>query len=72
MTETDVLAELTDVLELETEACINDEFRNYEEWDSLTFLSLITYMRDEHGVNLDIDAFNQINTWNDLYRLVAE
>lgn len=72
MTKDDFLAGLTEALELENEAQLGDEFRDYDEWDSLTFLALITHMRNEYGVVLDIDTFNSILTWQDLYNYATK
>ena len=71
MTSEEFLAEIKEALELDDlDIRMDDNFREYEEWDSLTFLTLMTLMHDEHGVNLDIDTFNGINTWRDLYQLL--
>lgn len=73
MTTEQFLNSIQEVLELDdVDIKIDDDFRAYEEWDSLTFLSLVTYMRDEYGVVLDIDSFNKISTWNDLYLIIAK
>ena len=72
MSEESFLADIQEILELdELEMHIKDDFRTYDEWDSLTFLALVTHMRDEYGVELDIDTFNKITCWEDLYRLTA-
>lgn len=73
MSEENFLTDIQEILELdEREIHIEDDFRTYEEWDSLTFLALVTHMRDEYGVELDIDTFNKITSWQDLYRLAAK
>lgn len=72
MTDLDFLNTIKDALELERDIQLKDEFRHYEEWDSMTFLSLLTLMRDQYGVNLDIDTFNNITTWSDLFNLIEE
>lgn len=72
MTDFDFLNTIKDALELERDIQLKDEFRHYEEWDSMTFLSLLTLMRDQYGVNLDIDTFNNITTWSDLFNLIEE
>lgn len=72
MTDFDFLSTIKDALELERDIQLKDEFRHYEEWDSMTFLSLLTLMRDQYGVNLDIDTFNHITTWSDLFNLIEE
>ena len=55
---------LEDVFEKEiSEMNINDNFKNYEEWDSLALLSLIATVNDEYDIilsNSDIDSFNTI------------
>ncbi len=73
MTTEQFLKSIQEVLELDdVEISIDDDFRTYDEWDSLTFLSLVTYIRDEYGVVLDIDAFNKISTWKDLYLIITK
>ena len=73
MSSDEFLAEIQEALELDDlEMAITDNFREYEEWDSLTFLSLMTLMRSRYGVNVDIDTFNAVNTWQDLYNLVQK
>ncbi len=72
MTETDFLAEITDALELETEASLNDEFRDYEEWDSLMFLSLVTYLRDHCNLELTPEIFETVDTWEDIYNKIPQ
>ncbi len=60
--------DLKEALELEErDIRMEDEFRHYEEWDSLTFLSLLTMLRQDYGLALDIDTFNSIRTWGELY-----
>lgn len=71
MTSEEFLAEIKEALELDDlDIKMEDNFREYEEWDSLTFLTLMTLMNEKHGVALDIDTFNGISTWRDLYQLL--
>ncbi|MDO4818612.1 MAG: acyl carrier protein [Akkermansia sp.] len=71
MTSEEFLAEIKEALELDDlDIKMDDNFREYEEWDSLTFLTLMTLMNENHGVALDIDTFNGISTWRDLYQLL--
>lgn len=73
MTEEQFLNTIAEALELEQEnMSINDDFRSYEEWDSLTFLALFTLMNEEYGLQLGIDTFNGIGTWKDLYQMLPE
>lgn len=72
MTEEQFLAGIADALELDNEdMTINDDFRSYEEWDSLTFLALLTLMNEEYGIKLSIDTFNGIRSWKDLYTMLS-
>lgn len=69
----DFMVKVSEALELDNrEISLADNFREYEEWDSLTFLSLMTMMHNEYGVNLDIDDFNGIDTWQELYNLIRK
>ena len=71
MTSEEFIAEIKEALELDDlDIKMDDNFREYEEWDSLTFLTLMTLMNENHGVALDIDTFNGISTWRDLYQLL--
>lgn len=71
MTSEEFLAEIKEAMELDDlDIKMDDNFREYEEWDSLTFLTLMTLMNEKHGVALDIDTFNGISTWRDLYQLL--
>ena len=46
-----------EVLEIEDkEISLNDNFRDYDEWDSLTFLSLIAMIDDEFGIVIETDV----------------
>lgn len=73
MNRTQFLAEIQEVLELEgVEMSITDNFRTYDDWDSLTFLALVTHMRNAYGVMLDIDTFNAISSWEDLYMMIND
>ena len=73
MNEIQFLTEIQEVLELENfEMSLTDNFRTYDEWDSMTFLALVTHMRDTYGVILDIDTFNSISSWKDLYERIHD
>jgi len=67
MTEESFLESLQDVLEMDQPLGMDDHFREYEEWDSLLFLSLVSYLRDELRFELTPDLFSQVKTWRDIY-----
>jgi acyl carrier protein len=39
-----------------------DEFRNYDEWDSLAYLSVIAAIDDEYGLVVPIEEFRACRT----------
>lgn len=66
------LSELTDALELEFEAQGGDEFRDYDDWDSLMFLSLVTYLRESCGFEMTREVFESVDTWEDIYQKLPQ
>jgi len=46
------------------------KFRDIEEWDSLTSLSIIAMVDEEYGAKLTGEDFRQSETINDLFNLV--
>lgn len=49
-----------------------DEFRNYDEWDSLGQMSLITMMEDHYGVAIENADFEHLVTLKDLFEEVKK
>lgn len=47
-----------------------DEFRNYEEWDSLAYLSVIAAIDDAYGLVVPIEDFRSCRTINALAEYV--
>lgn len=57
-----------DILEInDREISLTDNFREYEEWDSLANLSLVAMLDDEYGVVIDTQRFKQIISLQELY-----
>lgn len=50
----------------------DDEFREYDNWDSLMFLSLVAMLEKEFGYKADLDLFFDLDTWQDLYDSLHE
>ncbi|WP_045217514.1 acyl carrier protein [Desulfonatronovibrio magnus] len=44
----------------------DDEFRNYEEWDSLAYISLVTKIDEEFDVTMRQEDFQLMKTINDI------
>lgn len=64
------LAAMKDLLEVDFELKPEDEFRSYEEWDSIAFLSLATTMKEDYGVDFNTEVYNKVQTWQDVYNLL--
>lgn len=61
------LEQFKEVLGIENrEIKLQDEFRQYEEWDSMAGLSVIAMMDDEFGVMLSSSDFGKLRTVGDL------
>ena len=62
-----------ETLEIEDqELVITDIFRNYEEWNSLAYLSLIAMIDDEYEVLIEGAAFNKLHTLEELYNEIQK
>lgn len=65
------LENIKEALEIEDrEISMNDEFRSYEEWDSLAYLSIIAMLDEEYEAQIENAAFQQLKTVGDLYAAV--
>lgn len=61
------LLDIKEALEIEDhEVNLNDEFRDYGEWDSLNRLSLIVMLDDEYGCQIEHQSFEKLKTIQDL------
>ncbi len=62
---------LKEVFEMEDqEINMEDKFREYDEWDSLTHLSLIAMLDDEYDLQIEEIEFKKIETVQDLFNKV--
>jgi acyl carrier protein len=63
---------LREALELEDrEIKMTDDFRNYDEWNSLGQLSLIAMLDENFDVTIEEDVFKNLITVEDLYNEVT-
>ena len=46
---------------------MSDEFRTFEEWDSLAYLSIIAMLDEEYNTQIEEDEFKKLKTVNDIY-----
>ena len=63
---------LHEALEREDEIQMSDNFRNYDEWDSLAYLSVIALLDDEYDVQIEEAEFKQLKTVQDIYDAVKK
>ncbi|MDD2474659.1 MAG: acyl carrier protein [Dysgonamonadaceae bacterium] len=62
------IEQLKEVLEIEDrDLNENDEFRNYDEWDSLAYLSVIAMYDEEYDMQLEESDFKKLRTVADLF-----
>ena len=61
------IALFAEALEREDEIKMEDEFRNYDEWSSIAYLSVIAMMDEEYDVQMEEAAFKKLRTVQALY-----
>jgi acyl carrier protein len=62
---------ISEVFEIEDRTIkMSDEFRHYDEWDSLALLSLIAMLDDEYGVEIEEKVLKTLLTLQDLFQEV--
>jgi acyl carrier protein len=59
---------LAEALEREGEIKMEDEFRNYEEWSSIAYLSVIAFMDEAYDTQIEEAEFKKLRTVEDLYK----
>lgn len=57
----------SEALEREDEIKMEDEFRNYEEWGSIAYLSVIAMMDEEYDVQMEEADFKKLRTVQAVY-----
>ena len=64
---------LADILEMDVnEIKLQDKFREYERWDSLSYLSVIAMMDEEFDVRIETNEFKNLITVEDLVNAVIK
>jgi acyl carrier protein len=48
----------------------NDEFRDYEEWDSLAYLSVIAMIDENYDIVITGEDFEKLNKIQDIYNYI--
>jgi acyl carrier protein len=49
-----------------------DDFKSYEEWDSLAILSLLAVVDEEYGVNFSSSQLEKMKTVGDVYEFILD
>ena len=67
------IALFKDALENEDlEINMSDNFRDYDEWDSLTLLTVIAMIDEEYEVVIEGETFDKLETVEDLFDKILE
>lgn len=56
-----------EALEREGEIKMEDNFRDYDEWSSIAYLSVIAFMDEMYNTQIEEEEFKQLKTVQDLY-----
>jgi acyl carrier protein len=68
-----IIEQLKEILEMENiEVNLEDNFRDYENWDSMAALSVIAMIDDEFGVLINGEDFRNLDTVGDLIQAVKK
>ena len=66
------IALFADALEREDEIKMEDVFRDYDEWSSIAYLSIIAMMGEMYDTQLEQAEFNKLETVQDLYNACTQ
>lgn len=65
------LKKVKETLEIEDrDLQFSDNFKDYDEWDSLNLLSIIAMIDEDYGVVIDSNAMSKIQTLDELFQLI--
>lgn len=67
------IEKIKEVLEIEDrEVNESDLFRDYDEWDSLAYLSVIAFLDEEYEIQMEEAEFKTLKTIKDLYNVTKK
>ncbi len=62
------ISQLSEIFEKDaSEMSPLDNFREYDEWDSITLLSLVVMLDENYGITIPREEFEMLETLNDLF-----
>lgn len=70
MDKTVFLQQMEDILDREAKVHTDDVFRDYEEWDSLAYLSLVAFIDEKYHVIIPFEVFRDFQTVKDIFEYV--
>ncbi len=72
MNKEEFLEKLTDILQKEETCTINDMLNDYEEWDSLSKISIIAFFDKEFNQKINFEDIENAQSIQDLINLAGE
>jgi acyl carrier protein len=61
------IEKFAEAIEKEDAIKMEDNFRDYDEWSSIAYLSVIAMMDEEYDTQIEEDEFKKLKTVQDLY-----
>jgi len=61
-----------EALDIEGEFDINVELEEFEEWDSMGYISIMSMLDEEYGKEVNANQLKDCKTLADLYKLVPK
>ena len=61
------IEKFAEAIERENEIKMEDNFRDYDEWSSIAYLSVIAMMDEDYDTQMEEAEFKQLKTVQDLY-----
>lgn len=61
-----------EAIEREDVIKMEDEFRTYDEWSSIAYLSVVVMMDEEYGVQMELAEFKKLKTVQDIYNACTQ
>lgn len=62
------IKKFAEAIERDGEIKMEDEFRHYDEWSSLAYLSVVVMMKEEYDVTMEQFEFKKLQTVEDIYK----
>jgi len=69
---TEFIEKFKEALDIEGEFDINVELEEFEEWDSMGYISIMSMLDEEYEKEVDANQLKDCKTLADLYKLVSK